>query len=60
MTSDSSADRLIVVGKIVGLYGVQGWVKLESYTQPRTQIFSYRPWLVGATEIDNASGREQG
>ena len=60
MTSDRSADRLIVVGKIVGLYGVQGWVKLESYTQPRTQIFSYRPWRVGETEIDQAQGREQG
>ena len=60
MTSDRSADRLIIVGKIVGLYGVQGWVKLESYTQPRTQIFSYHPWLVGTQEIDDASGREQG
>ena len=60
MTSDRSAERLIVVGKIVGLHGVQGWVKLESYTQPRTQIFSYRPWLVGTKQIDDASGREQG
>ncbi len=60
MTSGNPADRLIVVGKIVGLYGVQGWVKLESYTQPRTQIFSYRPWRVGEKEISDASGREQG
>jgi 16S rRNA processing protein RimM len=58
--SDRSADRLIVVGKIVGLYGVQGWVKLESYTLPRTQIFSYRPWIVGEKEIDEAQGHEQG
>ncbi len=60
MTSGNSADRLIVVGKIVGLYGVQGWVKLESYTQPRTQIFSYRPWFLGDKEIEDAQGREQG
>jgi 16S rRNA processing protein RimM len=60
VTSGSSADRLIVVGKIVGLYGVQGWVKLESYTQPRTQIFSYRPWIVGEKEVEEAQGREQG
>jgi 16S rRNA processing protein RimM len=60
VTSDRSADRLIVVGKIVGLHGVQGWVKLESYTQPRTRIFSYRPWILGDKEIDEAHGREQG
>lgn len=60
MTSERSADRRIVVGKIVGLYGVQGWVKLESFTQPRVQIFSYRPWFVGEKEIDAAHGREQG
>jgi 16S rRNA processing protein RimM len=60
VTSDRSADRLIVVGKIVGLYGVQGWVKLESYTQPRTQIFAYRPWFIGDRQIEDAQGREQG
>lgn len=58
------ADRRVRVGRIVGLHGVQGWVKLESYTQPRTRIFDYRPWLLssasGETEIAAASGREQG
>lgn len=59
-----SADRLLTVGKIVGLHGVGGWVKLESYTQPRMAIFAYRPWrltLAGAElEAASAQGREQG
>lgn len=59
-----ASERLLIVGKIVGLYGVQGWVKLESYTEPRTKIFSYRPWSVqlpgGDVEIDDVNGREQG
>jgi 16S rRNA processing protein RimM len=59
-----AADRLLLIGKIVGLHGVDGWVKLESYTEPRTRIFSYKPWLVTATdanfEVDKAQGREQG
>ena len=59
-----ASERLLVVGKIVGLYGVQGWVKLESYTVPRTKIFSYRPWSVslaeGDIDIDDVQGREQG
>jgi len=59
-----TADRLLLIGKIVGLHGVDGWVKLESYTQPRTRIFSYKPWLVtiagGEREIEAVQGREQG
>jgi len=43
---------------------VQGWVKLESYTEPRAKIFSYRPWSVHVAgcdfDIDDVYGREQG
>jgi 16S rRNA processing protein RimM len=55
-----SADRLLLVGKIVGVHGVGGWVKLESYTEPRVALFSYRPWLIGDKEITGVQGREQG
>ncbi|HST28543.1 MAG TPA: ribosome maturation factor RimM [Rudaea sp.] len=59
-----SADRLLTVGKIVGIHGVDGWVKLESWTEPRLRIFSYRPWrltLAGAEfEVASAQGHEQG
>ena len=58
------ADRLLTVGKIVGLHGVGGWIKLESYTQPRMAIFAYRPWrlVLAGTELEVASaqGHEQG
>ena len=33
----------VVLGKISGLYGVQGWVKVFSYTEPRAAIVNYRP-----------------
>ncbi len=57
-------DKWILVGKIVGLSGVRGEVKLESYTEPRTKIFSYQPWLLksalGDSEIGGCHGRAQG
>jgi 16S rRNA processing protein RimM len=53
-----------MLGKIVGLFGVDGWIKLESYTEPRERIFKYRSWLLrhagSEREIDGASGRTQG
>jgi 16S rRNA processing protein RimM len=59
-----SADRLLTVGRIVGLHGVDGWVKLESWTEPRLRIFSYRPWRVSLSgsefEVAAARGHEQG
>jgi 16S rRNA processing protein RimM len=61
----TAAGRRVLVGRIVGLYGVQGWLKIESWTEPRTRIFSYQPWqLVAApdvaTEISGVKGRPQG
>ena len=34
----------VVVGKIGAPYGVRGWVKLNSFTDPADNIASYRPW----------------
>jgi 16S rRNA processing protein RimM len=38
--------RAIEVGTISGVYGVRGWVRVYSYTEPRENILSYDPWLV--------------
>lgn len=57
-------EKWVLVGRIVGLSGVDGELKLESYTEPRTQIFSYQPWLLksgsGESEISGCRGRAQG
>lgn len=39
-------DRPLTVGEIAGVYGVRGWVRIRSYTDPPANIFDYRPWLV--------------
>lgn len=57
-------EKQVLVGRIVGLSGVGGMVKLESWTDPRMQIFSYQPWQLksaaGFKEMSGARGREQG
>jgi len=37
-------DLQVLVGRISGLFGVRGWVKVYSFTQPIENIFRYRPW----------------
>ena len=43
---------------------MRGEFKLESYTEPRTQIFRYQPWLLksasGENEVSGGRGRAQG
>jgi 16S rRNA processing protein RimM len=34
------------LGRISGLYGVKGWVKIFSYTQPREAILEYDRWFL--------------
>jgi len=35
---------MTIAGKITGVYGIKGWVKLHSYTDPALNIFKYQPW----------------
>jgi len=41
-----SNQDLINVGKISGVFGLKGWVKVFSYTEPRENILSYKHWLL--------------
>lgn len=40
----------LVVGKITTVYGVKGWVKVHSFTQPADNIFDYRPWWINTAQ----------
>jgi 16S rRNA processing protein RimM len=54
----------ITLGKIVGVYGVKGWVKVFSESRPREQIFEYSPWILELdgkrSEINVLQGRVHG
>lgn len=58
-----ASDR-VVVGKVAGVYGLRGWVKVLSYTEPKQNILSYSPWLLrlarGWCGMDVAEGRVHG
>ena len=40
----------VLLGRITGVHGVKGWVKIHSMTDPRDAIFDYQPWLLGQKE----------
>jgi 16S rRNA processing protein RimM len=62
----------VELGKIVGVWGVKGWIKLHSYTRNRADIANYKKWFLQSskaktksaynelTEIEVLNCREQG
>lgn len=42
----AEASEYIPVGKISGVFGVKGWVKVFSFTEPRDNILEYAPLYV--------------
>lgn len=39
-------DPKIRLGYLSGVFGVNGWVKVFSYTDPKENILKYSPWLL--------------
>jgi 16S rRNA processing protein RimM len=56
--------REVVLGRVSGLFGVKGWVKVFSYTEPRDAILRYRRWalqdLSGRRWVSLAEGKKHG
>lgn len=54
-----------MLGRILGPFGVRGWVKLQSYTEPPEQILEFPRWRVTAPagavrELVPLEGRRHG
>ncbi len=42
----SNTSELVVLGQLGAVYGVKGWLKIQSYTDEAEAIFDYSPWQV--------------
>jgi 16S rRNA processing protein RimM len=42
----SANTKLVTLGRISGVHGVKGWVKVHSYTEPRENIAGFGVWIV--------------
>jgi 16S rRNA processing protein RimM len=57
--------RRILLGRVIGAFGVRGEAKLESWTEPRAAIFRYQPWILrdpqgGERELRGVRGKKVG
>ena len=63
MIEPAVSERL-VIGRITGCYGIKGWVKIHSYTEPMENFLDYVEWMIerraGLENIRFDAGRRQG
>jgi len=62
----SQSDDYILLGKISGVHGIKGWVKVFSFTSPRIKITEYSQWYMKGSKDQSwvsrklVEGKEQG
>lgn len=61
----NDSGRRILLGRVLGAFGLRGELKIESWTQPRVAIFGYQPWTLRDAqgrerELHGVRGRESG
>ncbi|MEM9305424.1 MAG: ribosome maturation factor RimM [Pseudomonadota bacterium] len=57
---EEGAIRLVDLGRIVGVHGLAGWIKIYSFTEPKGAIFDYGPLLLGGETVDDFEGKAHG
>ncbi len=58
--------KWVTLGRVSGVFGVKGWLKVQSYTEPRDNIASFGAWTLrrdGADhvfDVDESQGHGNG
>ena len=52
--------KLLTLGRISGVFGVKGWVKVNSYTEPRDNVVGYGVWTLRLHGVDSRIEVEEG
>ena len=58
------SDKKINIGKVIGLHGIKGWLKILSFTSPPENIFNYQSLIISNEDIEKIfhieNSRKQG
>jgi len=57
---NSDPNHYVIVGQVVGVFGIKGWVKIRSDTEPVSNILNYSPWFLAKNAEWQVYKLEQG
>jgi len=54
----------VAIGRVSGVFGVRGWMRVYSYTSPRDNVLGYSPWILRQDDseriLDVVAGQTHG
>jgi 16S rRNA processing protein RimM len=62
-TTRPASQKFVLLGTVLGAFGVRGELKIDSFTQPTSAILQYQPWILRDAqhrerELTGARGRD--
>ena len=52
--------KWVTLGRISGVFGVKGWLKVQSFTEPRDNIVRFRVWTLAMNGVERVFDLEDG
>jgi 16S rRNA processing protein RimM len=56
----SATEKWVILGRVSGVFGVKGWLKVQSYTEPRDNIVEFGAWTLRKNGLDHRFELEDG
>ena len=56
----SAKEKWVILGRVSGVFGVKGWLKVQSYTEPRDNIVGFDAWTLRMNGVDHSFKVEEG
>ena len=53
-------DKKIYLGKITGVHGIKGWLKIQSFSSPPENILNYPSWIINNQGEEDSYSIERG
>jgi|TARA_B100001750_G_C15342486_1_gene512980 16S rRNA processing protein RimM len=53
-------DKKIYLGKITGVHGIKGWLKIQSFSSPPENILNYPQWIINNQGEEDLYSIEKG
>jgi 16S rRNA processing protein RimM len=56
----ANKQKSVTLGRVSGVFGIKGWLKVQSYTEPRDNIARFDTWTLRKNGIDRVFEVEDG
>jgi len=56
----SAERKWVILGRVSGVFGVKGWLKVQSYTEPHDNIVGFSAWTLRMNGVDRVFEVEDG